>query len=80
MRRYLRLFPGRTMATMAALGSISVVTTAEQRAQKKAAEETSKPAHWVDESGSTFTNPWPSFRKHGFKDHIYVGVSSFSSL
>lgn len=73
----LRLIAGRIMAT---LGYIRVVTTADQRAQKKAAEGAGKPAHWVDESEGAFANPWPSFRKHGFKDHINVGVSSFSLL
>lgn len=59
---------------MATLGYISVVTTAEQGVQKKAAEEAGKPAHWVNKNGCEFTNPWPSFRKHGFKDTVYVSV------
>lgn len=63
------------MATVT-LGYIRVVTTADQRAQKKAAEEIGKPAHWVDESGVHSQ----TLRKHGFKDHINVGVSSFSLL
>lgn len=27
-----------------------------------------KPAHWEDKNGTSFHNPWPSFRTHGPKD------------
>lgn len=65
---------------MATLGYISVVTTAEQGAQKKAAEEAGKPAHWVNKNGTEFTNPWPSFRKHVFKDTVYVSARSVYTI
>ena len=31
-------------------------------------EKAEKPAHWEDKKGTSFVNPWPSFRTHGPKD------------
>lgn len=69
----------RTLVT-GTLGFISVVTTEEQSARKKSAREAGTPAHWVNETGHEFTNPWPSFQKHGFKDYVSVGIVYISSI
>ncbi|TFK62699.1 N-acyl-phosphatidylethanolamine-hydrolyzing phospholipase D [Pluteus cervinus] len=31
---------------------------------------TGKPEHWVDDKGSSFQNPWPSWRAHTFRDMV----------
>ena len=33
----------------------------------------SKPDHWADDAGTTFQNPWKSWRSHTISDR--VGVS-----
>ena len=63
---------------MATLGTVSVLATAEQSERKKAVEGGGKPAHWVNKDGTEFANPWDSFRKHGFKDVLYVSESPHS--
>ncbi|GLB37059.1 putative beta-lactamase superfamily domain containing protein [Lyophyllum shimeji] len=31
-----------------------------------------KPSHWIDEAGTRFKNPWPSFRPHDASDQFYI--------
>ena len=31
-----------------------------------------RPAHWENEQGTAFKNPWPSFRAHDWQDQYYV--------
>ncbi|KAH9475547.1 Metal-dependent hydrolase lscR [Psilocybe cubensis] len=38
-----------------------------------------KPPHWVDKAGSSFHNPWKSFRAHSFRDKLNLlpAIASF---
>lgn len=31
-----------------------------------------RPAHWVNEQGTAFKNPWSSWRNHDWRDQLYV--------
>lgn len=35
-----------------------------------------KPAHWVDTAGSSFVNPWKSWREPVFKERLRVSAHS----
>ncbi|KIP07586.1 hypothetical protein PHLGIDRAFT_105453 [Phlebiopsis gigantea 11061_1 CR5-6] len=48
--------------------SLRVKVTAPFRSH--AAKE--RPAHWANEQGTTFKNPWPSFRAHDWQDQYYI--------
>ena len=56
-------------------GPIRVFSTAEQEENNKNIYAAGKPAHWVNAKGSSFVNPWPSFREHGFSDFVTVSIS-----
>ncbi|KDR71859.1 hypothetical protein GALMADRAFT_253640 [Galerina marginata CBS 339.88] len=40
--------------------------------------EGSKPAHWIDKSGTAFQNPWKSFRPHSLGDRLSLLPSAMS--
>lgn len=50
--------------------SIRVLNTDE-----KARKSEVKPPHWVDDKGTSFKNPWASWREHDWRDQLYVKSS-----
>jgi hypothetical protein len=43
--------------------------------ESEARKDAGKPAHWVDDAGTSFKNPWASWREHDWRDQLYVGSS-----
>jgi N-acyl-phosphatidylethanolamine-hydrolysing phospholipase D len=40
--------------------------------ESEARKDAGKPAHWVDDAGTSFKNPWASWREHDWRDQLYI--------
>lgn len=49
-------------------------------AEKPSPNDAQKPAHWVDDKGTSFKNPWASWREHDWRDQLYVDTISFVDI
>ncbi|KAH8113976.1 Metallo-hydrolase/oxidoreductase [Phellopilus nigrolimitatus] len=59
---------------------IRVFTTTEEAQRQKAVSESrggERPAHWVNDRGTHFRNPWLSFHDHSFWEVLKLGHACF---
>jgi len=50
----------------------SILTVSEMISKNPNPQGDVKPSHWVDDTGTSFRNPWESYRHHTFMNLLSV--------
>ena len=61
----------------------SIVTVSETVSKNPDSRKTTgaaKPSHWVDNAGTSFRNPWESYRHHTFMNLLSVSLEPSAAI
>ena len=69
------VIPLSSLQTTIMSGQKSIITVFKTTSKNLDPRSGVKPPHWVDNAGTSFRNPWESYRHHTFMNMISVSYS-----